>query len=116
MVSGCLPGRAQLHARSQPDRVCALHQQVSLRTVHTRQPAAPSAVPLHLLKTRPCLQCRARNRQQQAADEDGLRETEAVAGASVQDDLAAELAEAEEAASMSQAQLSNPAPRLPWKP
>lgn len=45
------------------------------------------------------LSCHAKKRRQQLAEEDGLRETEAVAGATVQDDLEAELAEAEEAAS-----------------
>ena len=50
---------------------------------------------------RPHLSCHAKKRQQQLAEEDGMRETEAVAGATVQDDLEAELAQAEEAASAS---------------
>ena len=98
MVLGITPGRAQLQILSLPDRICSLHQRPVLRTSPQRPQKVAAAPYGH--STRPCLRCSAKKRQQRLAEEDDLRETEAVAGASAQDDLAAELAEAEEAASM----------------
>ena len=92
-----LNGWKPLHSQSP----CAAHWQHARHLKISRQQPRPSTPASPWSGSRPHFSCHAKKRQQQLAEEDGMRETEAAAGASVQDDLAAELAEAEEAASAS---------------